>query len=468
MGCILGSLACCCGSAACSLCCAACPSCKNSTATRIAYALTLLLGSVIACIFLAPGLQQQLDKIPYLCDPGFLATHALVDCTRVVGYASVYRVCFAMAAFFFLLMLIMINVKTSKDPRAGIQNGFWGIKILVLIGVGVGAFFIPGGANAIVFMWFGMVGGFLFIIIQLILLIDFAHSWNEKWVGNYEENENKGWFAGLLFFTIVFYLVAITAVVLFYVFYTSGGDCSLHKFFISFNLILCVVISIVAILPKIQEAQPRSGLLQAAIITCYVMYLTWSAMSNNPDKLCNPSLSSILDGTYNKQNSTASAGDLTGTPHFDGESIVALLIFLLAVLYSSIRSSSSSQVGKITLSGGTENTYLKESSSDEAMLGAKEGNTNSGNDDEESGRNTYDNEEEGVAYSYSFFHFMMMLAALYVMMTLTNWYRPSSDLSSMNANQPSMWVKISSSWLCIVLYLWTLIAPVVLPNRDFD
>lgn len=38
-------------------------------------------------------------------------------------------------------------------------------------------------------------------------------------------------------------------------------------------------------------------------------------------------------------------------------------------------------------------------------------------------RRAVDNEEEGVTYSYSFFHFCLFLASLYIMMTLTNWYK---------------------------------------------
>ena len=44
-----------------------------------------------------------------------------------------------------LFSLIMINVKSSKDPRAGIQNGFWAIKFMIIIGGMIGAFFIPVG-----------------------------------------------------------------------------------------------------------------------------------------------------------------------------------------------------------------------------------------------------------------------------------------------------------------------------------
>ena len=39
------------------------------------------------------------------------------------------------------------------------------------------------------------------------------------------------------------------------------------------------------------------------------------------------------------------------------------------------------------------------------------------------GHRVIDDEENAVAYNYSFFHFMMFLATLYIMMTITNWYK---------------------------------------------
>lgn len=44
-------------------------------------------------------------------------------------------------------------------------------------------------------------------------------------------------------------------------------------------------------------------------------------------------------------------------------------------------------------------------------------------------------------------------------------YEPSREMRS---QWTAVWVKISSSWIGIVLYVWTLVAPLVLTNRDFD
>jgi hypothetical protein len=59
-------------------------------------------------------------------------------------------------------------------------------------------------------------------------------------------------------------VLAIVAIGLCYAYYTGVhvGDCKLHEFFITFNLILCVILSVTSVLPGVQEHQPNSGLLQ--------------------------------------------------------------------------------------------------------------------------------------------------------------------------------------------------------------
>jgi len=51
--------------------------------------------------------------------------------------------------------------------------------------------------DVIALMVIGMIGAFLFILIQLVLLVDFAHAWNERWLSNYEESQSRVWFTGI-------------------------------------------------------------------------------------------------------------------------------------------------------------------------------------------------------------------------------------------------------------------------------
>uniref|UniRef100_A0A803XL82 Serine incorporator 3 n=1 Tax=Meleagris gallopavo TaxID=9103 RepID=A0A803XL82_MELGA len=441
MGAVLGvcSLAswipCLCGGASCLLC-RCCPNSKNSTVTRLIYALLLLLSTAVACIMLAPGMEEQLKKVPGFCDEGLHTRiphlNGFVSCDVFVGYRAVYRISFAMAVFFFAFSLLMIAVKTSNDPRAAVHNGFWFFKIAAIVGIMVGAFYIPEGPFTRAWFAIGVCGAFCFILIQLVFLVDFAHSWNESWVGRMEEGNSKCWYAALLSCTSLFYGLSVVFVVLFYVFYTTPEDCTENKFFISFNMILCFAVSVVSIIPKVQEYQPRSGLLQSSIITLYTMYLTWSAMSNEPERNCNPSLLNIITQIATPTIASANTTVIPATPAppkslqwWDAQSIVGLVIFVFCLLYSSIRSSSNSQVNKLTLSA-----------SDSAIL-EEAGGAGSGAAEEGEVRRVVDNEKDGVQYNYAFFHFMLFLASLYIMMTLTNWYSPDADFKTMTTSSRS-------------------------------
>ncbi|TMW48761.1 hypothetical protein DOY81_006161 [Sarcophaga bullata] len=462
MGAVLGlcsaaQCALCCTGTAASMCCSACPSCKNSTSSRFMYAFMLLVGTILGAIALSPGLQGTLKKLPFCINStSTVSSKALesvsggslqVDCDYALGYMAVYRLCFGLACFFTLMALIMLGVKSSRDPRSHIQNEFWPLKFLICFGAAIGAIFIPDGSFGPAMMWVGLIGGLAFILVQLIIIVDFAHSIAENWIDNAENN--RGYYYALVFVTLISYGLSIAGISLLYIYFTQSTECGLNKFFISINLILCVLVSILSVLPAVQERLPQSGLLQSSLVTLYTIYLTWSAVANNPEKVCNPGMFGIIEG--NTSATTVAPPTPNSKVTFDTTNIIGLIVWMLCILYNCI--SSAVEVSKIN--NTDEKRVLTEVLSDaEAGTGDK--------------KSDVDNESEGVTYSWSMFHIVFVCASLYVMMTLTNWYKPNSDIELFNANAASMWIKIISSWLGLLIYGWSLIAPAVLTNRDFS
>ncbi|VVC26196.1 Serine incorporator/TMS membrane protein [Cinara cedri] len=448
--CTVGQLACCCGQAACSLF-ACCPSCGNSTSTKVMYGLMLLVAVILSCITLAPGLQLFLQHVPFCKSENPSYTNKIVDglysapidCKNAVGYMAVYRICFAMCIFFSLMSLIMMGVKDSRDKRAPIQNGFWGIKYLIVFAGVCGSFFIAPGSFSHIWMICGMIGGFIYLILQFVQVLDSAHSLAESWLDKWEQTEDKKWYFALLITTIASYVLAITGIVIMYHSYTQDDGCTLNKFFITLTVVICLFISSISITSCVQRVHEKSGLLQSSIISLYVVYLTWSALSSGPEDKCNTSLADIFS---------------TPTPdsskiHFGSENLVSIGIFVLFVLYSAIKTGSSS---KFSMSNSTERIGT------DSDLEAGQGSGN----DENSGK-LFDDEKEGVAYSWSFYHFTFAMATLFLMMTLTNWYSPNSSLNNLHPDYASTWIKMLSCWVCAGLYVWTLVAPILLPDREF-
>jgi hypothetical protein len=155
---------------------------------------------------------------------------------------------------------------------------------MVLVAV---SFFIPNGF----FMFWGnyisLIGATLFILLGLVLLVDFAHSWSETCLENWESDNSNLWQWILIGSTAGMYAVTITLTGVLYGFF-AGPGCQLNQFFITFNLIMCIAVTIMSVHPVIQEYNPRSGLAQASMVAVYCTYLVMSAVGNRDTEQCNP------------------------------------------------------------------------------------------------------------------------------------------------------------------------------------
>lgn len=331
------------------------------------------------------------------------------------------------------------------------------------------SFFIPNGFIIFYSNYVALIGAALFILVQLVLLVDFAHIWSENCVANWEETEAPAWMWILIISTGGMFLGSLLLTLLMYIFFGQSG-CGLNQFFITANLILFLVVSFIAIHPKVQEANPQSGLSQAAMVSIYSTYLVISAVSNAPvgpdESHCNP-----VSKSRGTEWTTAALG--------------ALFTFL-ALVYSTSRAATR---GRALISGmqyeavsANEPTYVESQPShhagmrQEAIRAAVESGAlppsalhSSQQQDEDDSGGAIDDEVNAVAYNYTFFHIVFAMASMYVSMLITNWNSVSGKEDNIFIGQSSaaVWVKIVSGWVCIVLYGWTLVGPLVLTDREW-
>lgn len=77
-------------------------------------------------------------------------------------------------------------------------------------------------------------------------------------------------------------------------------------------------------------------------------------------------------------------------------------------------------------------------------------------------------------FSYTFYFIIYAIASTYVAMLITNWiiYRDNIIIKNStiipNHGIQSMIVKIISALVIHLLYIWSLVAPIIFPDRDFS
>ncbi|EGV66111.1 Membrane protein tms1 [Yamadazyma tenuis] len=461
---LVSSAASCFGAAACSAFCTSIGGTfQSSILTRITYAFLLLFNSLLSWIALSPYVVHKLEKASF----GFINNNCGAEGGQCISFASVHRINLALGALHLLLAGLLINVKSTTNPRAAIQNGWWKLKsLLYVVLILVNFLLIPDGFFVFYGNHIAIIFSTIFIGIGLVLLVDFAHAWAETCLEKIELEELTGdgeynagfWKKLLIGGTLLMYVSSIVVTVLMYGFFANKG-CSMNITAITLNMLFAIVISGLSINQTVQESNPHAGLAQSSMVVFYCTYLVMSAVASEPDDMnCNPLVRSR--GTR-----TASI-------------VLGAFFTFIAMAYTTTRAAANSAFfddeestemasGLISSqpSGRNEMRYQAiKQAVDEGSLPESALNQLSLYDDEGTAA---DEERNSVKYNYALFHVIFFLATQYVATLLTINVKQDEvgDFIPVGRTYFSSWVKIISSWVCFALYGWSLVAPVVWPDR---
>ena len=395
---------------------------------RLAYCILFVLSMLLAWV-LRDFAQPLLEKIPWI------VRKDLPDLPDAwYGTQAVYRVSMGNFLFFACLAAALFGVKYKSDKRDQmLQHGGWIVKLLLWFVFNLLPFFLPNGiVNG--YAWFARVGAGAFLVVQMLILLDFTHNLNDSMVDSEDERQ----LYLLLGATLACYLGTIgLSTVMFFVFNPAVGQpCSLNVFIIVISLILITAFSLISIHPVAKNG----SLFPSAVIGIYCSYLTYSALASEPyEYKCN---------SIGEHITTASGSTL----------VLTMLCTLAAVVWSALRAGS--------------NTALFSTSADtsEAAIPTGEPLLDRSGDDEESagGEDRAMDEFEPVAYNYSFFHLIFALASMYIGMLMTGWGTGVEEKEMIDVGWASVWVKIGAQWVIGLVYTWSLVAPAIFPDRDFS
>lgn len=306
------------------------------------------------------------------------------------------------------------------------------------------------------------------MLLQQVILIDVAYNWNEDWVDRADQSDRlvygsgNAWLRAIVGTCAAFYLATLTGIVLMYQFFDG---CAENIWIITLTLLGVLAIT------GIQLAGSEGSLLTSSMISLYVTYLAYSMVSKNPNGQCNPLLgSSDVTGMVIGLTLTAISLAWTGWSWTAEERLN-----VDGIQTAKPMTSSSPPVG-----GGRINLdvpFLDPGSAPTSGL-VMDAARDDDNDDDDF-EHTFGRHSPGSQVWK--LNVVMALISCWVAMTLTGWGtvevtnggEDSSTDAHYHAANPTvgrfnMAMLGISQWCAILLYVWTLTAPTLFPDRDFS
>lgn len=411
-----------------------------SARPRIVYESVLILWTMVTLVILAPGLKENLIETNFI--KAMFSCQSIVDektCREVLSYEIVHRLFLAIALYHFLLACSVLPEVPALRER--LQNHCWIFKLVILVSFSIATLFIPQGSYFIVyFPYVALIGGSLFLVFQLFLLVDIAEDL-VAWALAQQHQESKSKISShvILYLLILksFELFAASCgIIAFMLVTTSTQDCTWNDVFIALNLGACFISFGISLHPRIRlNLRPAVMFLPCAVVIFHSVFVMAVALSTQENPGCN------LERTF------LSGKELTIGVNL--RVIIALFIMHTALFYECFRSNDKS----FTLG------LVRDQDMDKGSI-----------------KQDTEREDES-PYSHSAFHFLMLTASLYTLATLTNWYGPvinpfsPSDKSVVIGLQahwkPTQTITMVTCCVPVLLYICFMIFAILTRNPRF-
>jgi hypothetical protein len=340
---------------------------------------------------------------------------------------------------------VLVIQAIASIVSIGAYDNYWIFKGILLIGASAGLLFADAGYfSDESFTWIARICGFAFIIFQQSILLDFAYSWNKSWVDksgalgglksfaikstDCYQGCNSIWLCGLMMMSAIYAAVFIVAMSVLYYYY-GGRGCGENVTIITVSLVL--MLSGIGI----QLLGHNGSIIASGIVAVYVSYLTYAAVSLNPDAECNANVGNHY---------------LYGI----GQFVIGIFVCFLSILWIAVITSRR----LASLLGSYSNLGVFQ-----VIQGQHSGTQNT------SAREELEKHTHLAILNLSF---VFVLICFYIAMIMTNWGTITKDhnTDSPTSGKTSMWMQAIGAWVAVGLYILGLIIPSfkILPESIWD
>lgn len=271
--CCASSALCCAGQMCCNCLCSSCNSCgvPSKNFSRVGYVFFQIIWIAFSLLIMFSA-KDLLDWFPdYMLE----CPDASGSGSVCLGASNIIRMSFVLFCFHLFVFLFILS---RNAIAAGFHDGCWGTKFIIVAVCWIASMWIPN-SFIMTYLQISRYASALFLIYQSLLMLIVAFKVNDQLISNYENDEGNC--SGIILLGVTFGI-------------TAGNIWWIIKMFMTFSCTYNIIIMSVTCLAVIAMyalnllgTRKDASICTTAVAALYILYLQWTALSSDDDKVCN-------------------------------------------------------------------------------------------------------------------------------------------------------------------------------------